>query len=162
MGRGQNRSAVPGEARLSLFLSLSVLELINSAGKAQPCPGGEFVTEHGLQEAWGDVFGTDKYIWGRARGCAPCPAVAPLSSRRQGHPPGWLWPAQLQVLTFGVPGADRIPDTLELPRRASFAASPTGLGVRFSFVASGISASLWLFLCLSCFTWPGGLGFSDF
>lgn len=78
------------------------------------------------------------------------------------NPPGWLWPAQLQVLTFGVPGADRIPDTLELPRRASFAASPTGLGVRFSFVASGISASLWLFLCLSCFTWPGGLGFSDF
>lgn len=92
--------------------------------------------------------------------------LAPLSSRRrergQGHPPGWLWPAQLQGLTFGVPGAERIPDTLELPRTASFAASPTGLGVRFSFVASAISASLQLFLCLSCFTWPGGLGFSDF
>lgn len=122
-------------------------------------------------EARGDGFGADKYNRENARGCAPCAPVAPLSLGRRGGgtgtspgccaspaPGGGIWdPRQ------GVPGAERgSPDTLELPGGAWFAASPApttaGFGVRFSSAASAISASLQLFLCLSCFTWPGGFG----
>lgn len=104
MGRGQSRS--PGPVRGARF-SLSVVELINNPGKAQPCPGGGFVTHPGLQRRGETALGRIN-ITGRTRGDvlrAPlwhrCPWA--VGEGGQGHPQAAV-PAQLQVVAFGIHG----------------------------------------------------------
>lgn len=122
---------------------------------AQPCPGSEFVTKHGLQEPWGDDLGRINRTE-REQGDV---LRVPLSSGTPGGGTGTSCGQPSSRYRHlgsrqGVRGAERGSWTCWSPVccQPSPALPAQGFEVGFSVVALAISASPQLFLCLSCFT----------